>query len=466
MKDYIDDTIASIATAKGEGGIGIVRISGDLALEIAKKIFRPKSQKKDTTFTTHKVQYGTVVDIEGNPLDEVILLPMLKPNSYTKEDVVEIQCHGGPLVLKEILALVLSCGARLSDKGEFTKRAFLNGRIDLSQAQSVMDIISAKNKNALMTSLNSLKGGLKEKIEALRHDILGLIAHFEASIDFPEDDIEDLAKDEAYRKIVPMISTLEELEKSYQTGKILKDGLLTAIIGKPNVGKSSLLNNILKEDRAIVTDIPGTTRDCIEEYVNFGDVPLRIIDTAGIRDTEDVVEKIGVDKSKKYLKEGELILALFDSSRVLDKEDEEIIHNLKDKRGIALLTKSDLTPQITKEILAEKINTAGGEFKIISISNYEEDSLKALEEEVEKMVFNGDVPNRDSIYINTLRQLEALTKSKEHLKGAISAMDIGLSEDFITIDLKSAWENLGKLSGDAVEEDIIDEIFSQFCIGK
>ena len=388
---------------------------------------------------------------------------MWAPNSYTKENVVEIQSHGGSLVVHRILELAINHGARMAQPGEFTKRAFLNGRLDLSQAQSVMDIIQARTDASLRMAAGHLQGAFSEEIQSMRHCILEIIAHLEASIDFPEDDIEDVAKQEAEEKISGIKNRISEILKTFHTGRILREGLMTTIIGKPNVGKSSLLNALLREERAIVTDIPGTTRDSLEEYANIGGVPLRIIDTAGIRETHDKVEQIGVEKSVAYLQRADLILALFDASRPLSQEDRDIIAMLKDKKGIVLLTKKDLPTEMDIEDLQNQLQ---GEFKYICISTINKDGLKDLEDEIVNRVYSGNAGQAEGCFVNNLRQAEALKAAEEHLEECLNTIRMGMAEDFIVIDVRSAWEKLGEITGDTVDEDIIDQIFSQFCIGK
>ena len=465
MRDFADnDTIAAIATPPGDGGIGIVRISGENAGFVADKFF--KAAKMDFSvldFRTHQAVYGKIIDDKGNIIDEALCIAMWAPNSYTKENVVEIQSHGGSLVVHRILELAINHGARLAQPGEFTKRAFLNGRLDLSQAQSVMDIIQARTDASLRMAAGHLQGAFSAEIQSMRHSILEIIAHLEASIDFPEDDIEDVAKQEAEEKIDAIKNRISEILKTFHTGRILRDGLMTAIIGKPNVGKSSLLNALLREERAIVTDIPGTTRDSLEEYVNIGGVPLRIIDTAGIRETHDKVEQIGVEKSVAYLQKADLILALFDASRPLSQEDLDIIAMLKNKKGIVLLTKKDLPAQIDTEDLQ---NLLQGDFKYIRISSINKDGLKELEEEIVSRVYSGNAGQAEGCFVNNLRQAEALQAAQKHLEECLNTIRMGMAEDFIVIDVRSAWEKLGEITGDTVDEDIIDQIFSQFCIGK
>ena len=468
-------------------------ISGENSGIVASKLF--KCAKKDLTvenFESHKVVYGKIVDEKGNVIDEALCIAMWAPNSYTKENVVEIQSHGGALVVRRILELALQNGARMAEPGEFTKRAFLNGRLDLSQAQSVMDIIKARTDASLRMAAGHLQGKFSDEIKAMRHDILEVIAHLEASIDFPEDDIEDVAKDEASAKVRNIKNRIEEMLSTFNTGRILRDGLVTAIIGKPNVGKSSLLNTLLREDRAIVTDIPGTTRDSLEEYANIGGVPLKIIDTAGIRETEDVVEKIGVEKAREAAAKADLLIYVADSSRNLDEDDHKIMELLKNKKSIILLNKSDLSSDLTKEdeeiinllqgkegiVLLTKNDLScvldiedlqkrlQGNFKYMQISTFNNDGIKELEQEIVNRVYSGTVKQAEGVFVNNVRQANALKEAQKYLEDCLNTIEMDMAEDFIVIDIRSAWEKLGEITGDTVDEDIIDQIFSQFCIGK
>ncbi|SDP46476.1 tRNA uridine-5-carboxymethylaminomethyl(34) synthesis GTPase MnmE [Selenomonas ruminantium] len=455
------DTISAIATAQGEGGIGIIRVSGDKAVEVAAKMFRPASGKALTEYESHRAIYGRIVDAEGRTVDEAMVLLMKAPHSYTKEDVVELQCHGGVMPLRKALALTYDYGARPAEGGEFTKRAFLNGRLDLSQAQAVMDIITAKTDRSLKMAAGHLTGQFSEQIKKWRQDILGQIAHLEAAIDFPEDEVDDVVTENVSEKVVEIRNYIQKLIKTAGTGRILREGLMTAIVGKPNVGKSSLLNALLQEERAIVTDIPGTTRDSIEEYANVGGVPLRIIDTAGIRATEDVVEKIGVEKSRQMISQAALVLALFDGSRALDHEDEEILSLLNGQEAIVLLNKSDLKAVVTAADLSAK-----AQLPVIEISTKDYSGMEQLTEAIKAKVYGGEVMADEGSFVSDERQANLLRTADRHLAAALTTIEAGLGLDFISIDLRSAWETLGEITGDTVGEDIIDEIFSKFCIGK
>ena len=455
------DTISAIATAMGEGGIGIIRVSGERAMAVATAVFQPASGRRLTDYGTQRAVYGRIIDPDGAVVDEAMALVMQAPHSYTKEDVVELQCHGGIMPLRRTLQLTYQAGARPAERGEFTKRAFLNGRLDLSQAQAVMDIIGARTERSLSMATGHLAGHFSAGIQDMRHTILGQIAHLEAAIDFPEDEVDDVVTENVIKNVVDVRNKIRRLLRTAHTGRILRDGLMTAIIGKPNVGKSSLLNALLREERAIVTDIPGTTRDSIEEYANVGGVPLRIIDTAGIRATDDVVEQIGVDKAKAYVDQAALILALFDASRELTAEDEEILSLVDGREALILLNKSDLKPVLDVQQLKAKTSS-----EIIPVSTVDEDGLEALTKAIMAKVYTGDMSNDEGTFVNDERQAEILRRADEHLAACLRTIEAEMGLDFISIDLRSAWEKLGELTGETVGEDIIDEIFSKFCIGK
>jgi tRNA modification GTPase len=459
---YQADTISAISTAPGESGIGIIRMSGKDALYIAQQIFKPKNGSCAADAASYKAVYGTIIAEDNNVMDEAICLIMRAPHSYTREDVVELQCHGGSMLLREILLRTYACGARPAEPGEFTKRAFLNGRIDLTQAQAVMDIIQAKTEASLTMAAGHLTGCFSRKIKNVRHNILEMIAHLEASIDFPEDDIDDIVIAEVRERIGQLHTELENLLKTAHAGRILRDGLETAIIGKPNVGKSSLLNAILREQRAIVTEVPGTTRDSIEEYADLGGIPLRIIDTAGIRATEDTVEKIGVDKARAYVERASLILALFDSSQELTAEDEEILKLIAGRDALILLNKTDLPVKLDIEGFRQRCM----ERQVLEISTVSENGMESLEKAIADRVYAGGMRSQEASFVDNARQAEALRQANTHLRAAYRTVEDGMSADFIVIDLRSAWEKLGEITGETVGEDIIDQIFSQFCIGK
>lgn len=458
---YKEDTIAAIATAPGAGGIGIIRISGKKALEIADKVFSSPSGKKIPDMPTYTAAFGQLKDKDGNFIDEAIALIMRGPKSYTCEDVAELQCHGGQLPLRQALRAVFEAGARPAEPGEFTKRAFLNGRIDLSQAQSVMDVINAKTELALRQAAGHLTGSFSGEIQGYRQEILSCIAHLEALIDFPEEGVEEIETEKIRQQIESLRKKFSRLLATAGTGRILREGLMTAIVGKPNVGKSSLLNALLQEERAIVTDIPGTTRDAIEEYADLEGIPLRIIDTAGIRETADTVEQLGVEKSKAYMEKAQLVLALFDSSRPLEEEDEKILSLLQGRQAIVLLTKQDLPEKLASRELQARLPEA----PILPLSlKGEKKGLEQLKKAVHAFVFqNEEAP---ATFLRDEEEAEKLRRADRHLAEALTTINAGLGLDFLSIDLRSAWEALGELTGEAIGDDIVDEVFKRFCIGK
>ena len=458
MKDF--DTIAAIATSIGEGGIAIIRVSGDKALSIVSKIFRGKNGRSLNNIKTYTMRYGHIVDENNDHLDEVIVSFMKGPRSFTAEDTVEISCHGGVVATNKILEEVIKNGARVAEPGEFTKRAFLNGRIDLSQAEAVIDIIRAKTELSMKSALMQSEGGISNEIRRLRESLLSTIAHIEATVDYPEDDLEEVTAEMAVVHLEEIRKEIEELIDTSEEGKILREGLSTVIVGKPNVGKSSLLNALTRENRAIVTDIPGTTRDVIEEYINISGVPIKIIDTAGIRETEDVVEKIGVEKSKEKISEADLIILLLDSSRTLDAEDVEIIDYIQDKKYIVLLNKSDLDGKINKEDL-EKLNSK----YILNISAKTGEGLKDVKNIIKELFFKGEI-NTNNIIITNSRHKEALFRAKESIISGIDTLNNTFAIDLASIDIRNAWTYLGEITGDSLEENIIDKIFKEFCLGK
>lgn len=455
------DTIAAIATGMTNSGIGIVRISGDEAFDIIDRIYKSKTgKKKISEMESHTVHYGYIMD--GNQLiDEVMVLILRAPNTYTRENTIEIDCHGGVLVVQKILETVVKYGARPAEPGEFTKRAFLNGRIDLSQAESVMDVIQAKNDFALKTSMEQLKGSVLKVVKELREKIIYEIAYIESALDDPEHyDLTYYGK-ELSNTLNPIIKEIEKLLVTADNGKILKEGISTAIIGKPNAGKSSLLNSLVGKERAIVTDVAGTTRDILEEQINLNGISLNIIDTAGIRKTDDVVEKIGVDRAKESMKNADLVIYVVDSSKELSKEDYEIIEMIKEKNAIVLLNKCDLISVVTKEEMRKLSNK-----KIISISAKENVGIDDLEETIKEMFFHGKIEMNDEVYITNIRHKTALQNAYDSLKLLKQSIENQMPEDFYSIDLMSAYEELGTIIGESVEDDLVNEIFSKFCMGK
>jgi len=456
-------TIAAISTAVGEAGIGIVRISGKDSLYIAHKIFSGKKIEELNENNNKKLIYGHIVDKDNDRLiDEVLISFMKGPQTYTRENMVEIYCHGGIISVRKVLELVLNSGARLAEPGEFTKRAFLNGRLDLSQAEAIIDMIKAKTDKSFEASLDQLEGSLSRKIKEIRNILLEMIAHVEVSIDFPDEDVEEMTYDDLEKNGVLVKEEIEKLLSTADRGKILRDGLNTVILGKPNVGKSSLLNAILREDRAIVTDIPGTTRDIIEEYINIDGIPLKIIDTAGIRNTEDIVEQIGVDKAKETVEKADLIIAIFDASRELSDEDLQIIELIQKKKSIILLNKTDLDFKYDENHLKSLLN--GND--IITTSITSGIGVDLLEDSIKKMFFSGDVEINSDTLITNIRHKNQLIKAMENITNAIKDIKGNVPIDCIEVDLKNCWENLGEISGDTIGEDILDKIFSEFCIGK
>ena len=457
----ITDTIAAISSAAGNSGIGIIRVSGDEAIEVVDKIFRPANKnKKLVNVESHTVHYGHIMDGDKT-LDQVLVIVMKNPHSYTGEDTVEIDCHGGMLILKKVLDLVLKNGARTAEPGEFTKRAFLNGRIDLSQAEAVMDLINSKNDFALNSSIEQLKGGVSDAIKDIRKDIIYHIAFIESALDDPEHISLDGYDEEITEMLNENINKISKLVNSFDNGRIMKEGIKTVILGKPNAGKSSLLNLMLGEDRAIVTDIEGTTRDTLEENINFNGLSLKIIDTAGIRDTEDLVERIGVNKAKEIAKEGDLIIYVVDGSRELDDNDREIIKLINDKQAIILVNKSDMDTVINIDELKKDSNR-----DVILFSAKNGEGMDQLEEEIRNMFYSGKVTYNDQVYITNARHKEALENALESLKQVKNSVDAGMPEDFYSIDLMDAYTDLGLIIGESVEDDLVNEIFSKFCMGN
>ncbi len=458
-----EDTICAISTPIGEGGIGIVRISGKDAIPIAARIFFSKKKKDLNSVPTHTIHYGVINDIEtGNEIDEVLVTIMRAPNTYTKEDVVEINCHGGVLPLKRLLGLVLKNGARLAEPGEFTKRAFLSGRIDLSQAEAVIDIINSKTEDSLRLAVGQLSGILSKRIMAVREELLSIIASLEASIDFVDEDIEFISKSEIGERIKRIIQELEYLIDSADEGRIYKEGIATAIIGKPNVGKSSLLNALLKEERAIVTPIPGTTRDVIEEWVNIKGMPLRILDTAGIRHTEDIVEMEGVRRSREALKNADLVLLLIDKSTMLNDEDKKLMGEVKEKRGIVVLNKADLPSKVKEGEIKDFLPNKA----IASISALNGDGIDGLRSAISNLILQNKVTSGERPIITNLRHKLAIERARTSLENLQASLKNEMSEEFLAVDLRGALNALGEITGETATEDILEKIFQEFCIGK
>ncbi len=457
----ITETIAAISSAAGNSGIGIIRVSGDEAIEIVDKIFKSnKKDKKLRNVDSHTVHYGSIVDGDKT-LDQVLVIVMKNPHSYTGEDTVEIDCHGGMLILKKVLDLVIKNGARAAEPGEFTKRAFLNGRIDLSQAEAVMDLINSKNDFALNSSMEQLKGSVSEEIKKIRSDIIYHIAFIESALDDPEHISLDGYNEEISEMLKKNISRIKYLIDTFDNGRIMKEGIKTVILGKPNAGKSSLLNLLLGEERAIVTDIEGTTRDTLEENINFNGLSLKIIDTAGIRNTEDKVEQIGVNKAKDIARDGDLIIFVVDGSREMDENDREILELIQDKQAIVLVNKSDMN---TVADIEELKKISGRDVIIFSAKKGE--GMDLLEQEIRDMFYSGKVTYNDQVYITNARHKEALEGAYESLMKVRDSVMMGMPEDFYSIDLMDAYTDLGFIIGESVEDDLVNEIFSKFCMGK
>lgn len=464
------DTIAAVATAMSDSGIGIIRISGDDAIMIVDKIYRnSKNERLLSKYDSHTIHYGFIIEEDETIIDEVMISIMKAPRSYTMEDTVEINCHGGILMMKKILDIVLQAGARIAEPGEFTKRAFLNGRIDLSKAEAIMDIIHAKNEFALQCSVKQLKGSVSDKIKTLRESILYEIAFIESALDDPEHISLEGYQDRLSVKTNNIIDELDRLLDSADNGRILKEGINTVIVGKPNVGKSSLLNLLAGEDKAIVTNVAGTTRDTLEEIVSLGGIMLNIIDTAGIRNTEDVVEKIGVERARKISSEADLILYVVDSSVPLDENDEDIIQMIQDKKVIILLNKSDLDEIVSEEYIIHEINRIldnDFKYKIIKTSTKEDTGIEILIDLIKEMFFHGKISYNDEVYITNMRQKEEIKDARDSMIQVRNSLELDMPEDFYSIDLMSAYVSLGMIIGEEVGDDLVNEIFSKFCIGK
>ena len=454
------DTIAAIATAMSPSGIGIIRISGDEALAVIDRIYCSKNSNKKLSECKSTIHYGYIYDY-NELIDEVMVLIMKAPNSYTREDTVEIDCHGGVYVMKRILETVIKYGARPAEPGEFTKRAFLNGRIDLTQAESVIEVINAKNDYALKSSLNQLKGSIHEDVKKIRDEIIYEIAFIESALDDPEHISLEGYPEKLHKIVDKEVENVDKLLKTFDNGRILKEGINTVIVGKPNAGKSSLLNVLVGQEKAIVTEIAGTTRDVLEEQINLNGITLNVMDTAGIRNTSDVVEKIGVDRARSYAANADLVIYVIDASTNLDENDYEIMKLLQDKKSIVLLNKSDLDIKVTPADVNKYLDT-----KIISISAKHNKGIDEFEDTIKEMFFRGEVTFNDEVYSINVRQKNSLQIVLNYLKQVNQSIEDGMAEDFFSIDLMNAYEQLGTIIGESLEDDLVNEIFSKFCMGK
>ncbi len=460
---FLDDTIAAIATAPGIGGIGIIRVSGPEACDVVNRIFHSKQSIPLGERQTRTIHYGHIVHPKtGKTLDEVIVVLMKGPHSYTAEDVVEIQCHGGFVSVREILKVLLSEGVRQAEEGEFTKRAFLNGRIDLTQAEAIIDIIDAKTEQSLEVAVNQLDGTLSKYIRSLRDELIAMIAHLEVTIDYPEEDIEEVSAQEVRTGLEPILEKMDNLLATAQRGKLLRDGVMVSIIGRPNAGKSSLMNALLREDRAIVTNIPGTTRDSIEEFLTIQGIPVRLIDTAGIRETEDIVESMGVEKARQYLDKADVVVLVIDGSKPLEPEEQELLQLITNRPSIIFLNKADQTQYVSKEEVA-----ALGTFtEIVTISAAQGEGMDEMAKVITSLVQGGSVQASHEAMLSNVRHITLMEQAKVNLDQSILAIDSGMPIDLIVTDIRAAWELLGDITGESLRESMVDELFKRFCLGK
>lgn len=457
-----DDVIAAISTPVGTGGIGIVRLSGAESLQVADRVFVSPSGKSVTSFPSHTIHYGHVVGRDGAVIDEVMLTVMRAPKTYTREDIVEINCHGGNVVVGMVLQAVIDAGARLADPGEFTQRAFVNGRIDLSQAEAVMDVIDAKTEAGVSYSLNQLSGGLSKKYQGIDDELLHLLTYIDAALDYPEYDVEEVTEQELDQNIHHMIDEIDELLQSAKVGKVVRDGIDTVILGEPNVGKSSLMNKLLHEEKALVTNIPGTTRDTIEDYLNIGGVPFHIIDTAGIRETDDVIERMGVERAKQMVNQAELVLYIEDVSRETSNGDQKWMSLLEGKKVLHIYNKSDLIDEDDQASLKDHLSD-----NQIVLSVKSEEGIQTLKHKMVEMAVGSDsVVRKDDPIVSNVRHISLLKQVRQNLESALESMAMGMSVDIVAIDLKDALDNLRKITGQSLGDDIIDQIFANFCLGK
>ena len=455
------DTITSISTPMGEGAIGIVRLSGPEAVEIGDKLYKGKKKLKDVP--SHTINYGHIIDPETDEVVEEVMISVLRaPKTFTREDIIEINCHGGILTINRILELTMTHGARMAEPGEYTKRAFLNGRIDLSQAEAVMDFIRSKTDRASKVAMNQIEGRLSDLIKQQRQSILEILAQVEVNIDYPEyDDVEDATTEFLLAQSKKIKNEIDQLLETGTQGKIMREGLSTVIVGKPNVGKSSMLNNLIQDNKAIVTEVAGTTRDVLEEYVNVRGVPLRLVDTAGIRDTEDIVEKIGVERSRKALSEADLILFVLNNNEPLTEEDRTLYEVIKNEDAIVIVNKTDLERQLD----IEEVKTMIGDTPLIQTSMLKQEGIDELELQIRDLFFGGEVQNQDMTYVSNSRHISLLKQARQTIQDAIDAAEAGIPMDMVQIDLTRTWELLGEIIGESASDELINQLFSQFCLG-
>ncbi|WP_145441892.1 tRNA uridine-5-carboxymethylaminomethyl(34) synthesis GTPase MnmE [Staphylococcus hominis] len=456
------DTITSISTPMGEGAIGIVRLSGPEAVEIGDKLYKGKKKLKDVP--SHTINYGHIIDPETDEVVEEVMISVLRaPKTFTREDIIEINCHGGILTINRILELTMTHGARMAEPGEYTKRAFLNGRIDLSQAEAVMDFIRSKTDRASKVAMNQIEGRLSDLIKQQRQSILEILAQVEVNIDYPEyDDVEDATTEFLLAQSKKIKNEIDQLLETGTQGKIMREGLSTVIVGKPNVGKSSMLNNLIQDNKAIVTEVAGTTRDVLEEYVNVRGVPLRLVDTAGIRDTEDIVEKIGVERSRKALSEADLILFVLNNNEPLTEEDRTLYEVIKNEDAIVIVNKTDLERRLD----IEEVKTMIGDTPLIQTSMLKQEGVDELELQIKDLFFGGEVQNQDMTYVSNSRHISLLKQARQTIQDAIDAAEAGIPMDMVQIDLTRTWELLGEIIGESASDELINQLFSQFCLGK
>ena len=456
------DTITSISTPMGEGAIGIVRLSGPEAVEIGDKLYKGKKKLKDVP--SHTINYGHIIDPETDEVVEEVMISVLRaPKTFTREDIIEINCHGGILTINRILEITMTHGARMAEPGEYTKRAFLNGRIDLSQAEAVMDFIRSKTDRASKVAMNQIEGRLSDLIKRQRQSILEILAQVEVNIDYPEyDDVEDATTEFLLAQSKKIKNEIDQLLETGTQGKIMREGLSTVIVGKPNVGKSSMLNNLIQDNKAIVTEVAGTTRDVLEEYVNVRGVPLRLVDTAGIRDTEDIVEKIGVERSRKALSEADLILFVLNNNEPLTEEDRTLYEVIKNEDAIVIVNKTDLERRLD----IEEVKTMIGDTPLIQTSMLKQEGIDELELQIRDLFFGGEVQNQDMTYVSNSRHISLLKQARQTIQDAIDAAEAGIPMDMVQIDLTRTWEILGEIIGESASDELINQLFSQFCLGK